>query len=188
MSLYSVQALLILGPEGRRIFAKYYRQPHAAPGVELSSLAHSENDQLKFEKKLHAKTNRVNGDITILDNHIILYKQMGDLVLAMVASSDENEILIQAALTALYDSIQALLDYNVDCSEVLECYDVVVLAIDETIDSGVILETEASVITSRVTRRASDAIVPNLDVNKGLRGMFDFVGNRLSDAVKQQFA
>ena len=48
----------------------------------------------------------------------------------------------------------------VERKTVLENLDLVLLALDEITDSGVILETEPQVIASRVTMRGADADVP----------------------------
>eukprot|EP00899_Mesostigma_viride_P010853 jgi/Mesvir1/1976/Mv16603-RA.1 len=48
----------------------------------------------------------------------------------------------------------------VDKKTVLENLDLVLLALDELIDGGLILETEPAVIASRVAMRGSDSDVP----------------------------
>lgn len=76
MSLYSVNAIIILSTDdGSRLFAKYYNQPHSAPGHSHSTGPYSDvKAQKAFEKGLLEKTAKQTGDIILYDNRIVLYK------------------------------------------------------------------------------------------------------------------
>lgn len=174
MSLYAVQALLLLDGEGSRLLAKYYTEF---------------DDTKSFEKHLFSKTHRVNGDVIIVDKKLVVYKQLADVMLYIVADIEENESLLYQVLTGYRDSLDILLGNGVDKSTVLEHYDLVSLAADECIDRGIILETEPQIIASRVTKEAVDEpSIQNLDLSeRGIRNMFDFAKGRLAKAVRQQF-
>ncbi|PVU97646.1 hypothetical protein BB559_001943 [Furculomyces boomerangus] len=55
-----------------------------------------------------------------------------------------------------------LLRQNVDKRSILDGLDLVLLALDETIDDGIALETDPEIITSRVSRRGEDSVDMNL--------------------------
>eukprot|EP00887_Chlorella_sp_A99_P003613 scaffold7.g3613.t1 len=82
-----------------------------------------------------------------------------------------------------YDSITLLLRNAVEKKTVLENLDLVLLAIDEICEGGVILETDASVVASRVTMRTADDGTPvALEAhNPGLHTLSQAFGN-----VKEQ--
>ena len=60
LSLYSVQAILILDSEGKRIHVKYYNEQLAKDG-------------LKFEKQIYRKSKKTNGRLD-LNQYFELYK------------------------------------------------------------------------------------------------------------------
>ena len=134
MTLFSVQAVLILSTEdGSRIFSKYYTSPHNAPNGKLppsSANVHSQSmgtniqssllagqatssypdvkSQKTFEKGLIDKTSKQTGDIILYDNRIVLYKLESDVMIYVVGSVDENEILLYNTILALRDSLHLL--------------------------------------------------------------------------------
>lgn len=181
-----MQATLVLDSEGKRLLAKYYVPP-AFPSAASELASKTVTDQRAFERKLVSKTKGLNGDVVVLDNHLILYKQLADTLFYLVAPVDESEAMIYQALITLRDSVDSLLGHQVDRASVLEHYDRVALAVDEVVDNGVILETESYNVAQRTTKEASEELSVNLDLSeKGIRSMFDFAKGRLTQAVRQQ--
>lgn len=45
------------------------------------------------------------------DNHIVLYRSNIDIFFYVVASADENELMISSMLNAFYDAVSTLLRY-----------------------------------------------------------------------------
>lgn len=184
MSLYAVQAALILGNDGERLLAKYYAPPQS------SSLATAGLDaQRAFEQKLAAKTKGVNGDVLILDGHLVVYKQLADTLLYLLGPLEENEILLHQALVTLRDVVDETLAHHVDKANVIDRYDCVALAVDSVVDNGVILSMDSRATAKRITTGIDDeAGMPTVDFSEGgLKSMFDFAKGRLAQAVRQQF-
>ncbi|PRT52442.1 putative coatomer subunit zeta [Wickerhamiella sorbophila] len=183
MSLYSVTALLILDHTGKRIFAKYYSPPH---DTEVPKLTLAE--QLKFEKGLFEKTSRQNNDILIYDNELVVYKALMGPKIYMVCPPEENEAMMFQALMGIRDALDVLLESQTDRDALMANYDRVTITIDESIDNGILLESEFNVISSRVTQEANEEpSLQNIDfTEKGLRSMFGFAREKLSQVVKQQ--
>ena len=151
LSLYSVQAFVVLDTEGNRVLAKYYRPKNHPLGEskELLTL----KDQKAFEKGLFSKTkksggtsyhslihvsllNTISGDIILYDSHLVVYKHSLDLILYFIAGSTENEIMLYSALSSLTDALTMLLRNSLEKRGVLENLDLVLLCLDETIDDG----------------------------------------------------
>lgn len=66
LSLYSINAFLILDTEGHRVLAKYYRPKSHPQGEFQSKGLLTLKDQKAFEKGLWQKTKKAGGAILIL--------------------------------------------------------------------------------------------------------------------------
>ncbi|GAB5588141.1 Golgi-to-ER vesicle coat component [Umbelopsis nana] len=146
LSLYAIKAVILLDAEGNRVLSKYYGKDYA-----------STKDQKAFEKGLFDKTKRAQGEIIMYDNQIVLYRSNIDIFFYVVASADENELMISSMLNAFYDAVSTLLRHQVEKRSILDNLDLVVLCLDETVDDGIILETDSNAIVGRVSK-------PRLDV------------------------
>ncbi|GBF91367.1 hypothetical protein Rsub_04107 [Raphidocelis subcapitata] len=148
-----VKNLLLLDSEGKRIAVKYY-------SPEWSTV----NSQANYEKSVWGKTSRTNArgeaEIVMFDDVLVVYKCLGDLMFYVTGGQDENELILYAVLQAFYESVSILLRQQVDKKTVLENLDLVLLAVDEIIDRGLVLETEPQVVASRVSMRGADGDVP----------------------------
>lgn len=171
-----VKNMLLLDSEGKRIAVKYY-------SPEWSNVV----QQAAYEKSVFAKTSRTNArgeaEIIMFDDVVVVYKFIGDLMFYVSGAGGENEVILASVLSGFYDSISLLLRNAVEKKTVLENLDLVLLAMDEIVDGGLILETDASVIASRVTMRtAEDGSPMAMDANNpGLQTLSQAFGN-----VKEQ--
>ncbi|CAM9672848.1 unnamed protein product [Choristocarpus tenellus] len=75
----------------------------------------------------------------------------------VVGSAEENELILSAVLDALYESLSVLLRGQVDRRTMLDNLAQVLLAVDEVVDAGKILEIDPSAIANRVLMRGADA-------------------------------
>ncbi|CAG8542307.1 106_t:CDS:2 [Funneliformis caledonium] len=147
LSLYTTTAVILLDSEGNRILGKYYDTKNLYPTTK---------EQKVFEKGLFEKTRRANGEIILYDNQVVLYRNSIDVFFYVVGSSEENELILNNILNAFYDSVSSLLRHQVEKRTLVDNLDLVVLTLDETIDDGIVLETDSSVIVSRVSRPRTD--------------------------------
>lgn len=116
MSLYSVQAILILAadgaPENARIYAKYYEAPHTSTTMPPPPQSYKTvKEQKAFEKGLLDKTAKQTSDVVLYDNKVVVFKMESDVMLYVVGGLDENEILLYNVILALRDSLSLLLKY-----------------------------------------------------------------------------
>ncbi len=115
-----------------------------------------------------------------------MYKFIGDLMFYVIGHSDENEILLSSVLVGFYDSVNMLLRSAVEKKTVLENLDLVLLAMDELVEGGLILETDGAMVATRVTMRSFDAeggeIAATME-NPGLQSLSAAFGN-----VREQLA
>ncbi|KAL6869754.1 Golgi-to-ER vesicle coat component [Amphichorda felina] len=190
MTLFSVQAVLILSTEdGSRIFSKYYSSPHSAPNAGNSSTSPYPDvkSQKAFEKGLIDKTAKQTGDIILYDNRIVLYKLESDVMIYVVGSVDENEILLYNTILALRDSLHLLFKQSVDKRTIIENYDLVSLAIDEIVDDGIILETDPTIIVQRVSKAPTqDVPLGRIDLSEqGVNNLAQLGKSKLADWLRQ---
>ncbi|RCK59517.1 Coatomer subunit zeta [Candida viswanathii] len=199
ISLYTVSAVLILDNEGNRLFAKYYKPtlpedstttPSSSNGIKFPHQFDTQQQQLKFEKTLFDKIYKVNQDILLYDNHLVTYKQTNDVVLVLVSPVNENESLIYSTLSNLAEALTILLNNTVDKQTILDKFDMVSLAIDETIDDGIIIEYDPATIVSRVTNppvAGLDGVnLKNIDISeKGLFNALSFASKKLGERLQQ---
>ncbi|KAJ7066653.1 coatomer protein [Mycena amicta] len=154
LSLYSINAFLILDTEGTRVLAKYYR-PKSNPQA-LSKQFQTLKEQKAFEKGLWQKTKKAGGDIILYDGHLAVYKHSLDLIIYLIAGPSENELMLSTALNNFVDALTLLMRNQIEKRGVLENLDLVLLCLDETIDDGIIVDTDPAAIASRVSRPRPD--------------------------------
>ncbi|THW69060.1 hypothetical protein D6D19_08615 [Aureobasidium pullulans] len=194
MSLFSVNAVLILAADdSARILAKYYSPPHAPANAVGNDYPGANpypqlKDQKAFEKGLLEKTAKQNSDIVLYDNRVVVFKMESDVMLYVVGGADENEILLYSVVLALRDSLNILLKNSVDKRTIIENYDLVSLAIDEIIDDGIVLETDPVIVASRVSKPPVQDIssVQGIELSEeGLLKAWQFGKMKLGERLRQ---
>ncbi|KAK4704465.1 coatomer subunit zeta, partial [Phenoliferia sp. Uapishka_3] len=161
-----VTAVILIDSDGNRLFAKYYQPAHQDPKgpAQFKHPFQTLKEQRAFEMGIWEKTRRATGDILLFSQHLVLYKASIDLTFFVIGPEGENELMLQSVLSAYYDAVSLLLRHQVEKRAILENLDLVVLALDETVDNGIILETDAVAIASRVSRPKPDAGVNLSDI------------------------
>ncbi|PAV23180.1 coatomer [Pyrrhoderma noxium] len=182
LSLYTTTAFLILDTDGNRVLAKYYK-PKGSPHAEQKGLS-TAKEQKTFEKGLYDKTKKAGGDIILYDGHLAVYKHSPDLIFYIIGNAEENELMLSLALNSFHDALSVLLRNQVEKRAVLENYDLVMLCLDETIDDGIIVETDSTTIASRVSRPRADAtdIVIN---EQTLMNAYQTVKEKMQQRIQQ---
>ncbi|XP_022724336.1 coatomer subunit zeta-2-like [Durio zibethinus] len=149
----AVKNILILDSEGKRVAVKYYSDEWPTNSAKLA-----------FEKSIFAKTQKSNArteaEITMFDSNIVIYKFVQDLHFFITGGDDENELILAGVLQGLFDAISLLLRNTVDKKETLENLDLILLCIDEIVDQGMILETDANVLAGKVAIQSMDVSAP----------------------------
>ncbi|KAI8100998.1 Coatomer subunit zeta-2 [Picochlorum sp. SENEW3] len=175
----TVNGLVLLDNEGKRVAVQYFGE----------KLMGDVSAQSEVEMSLYTKTVRTNArgeaEIIMLDDAVAVYRFVGDLMFFVLGDVDENEIILSDVLTGFCDSITLLLRNAVEKKTVLENLDLVLLAMDEISEGGLLLETDPAVIATRVTMRAGDDTgdSPMGMDNPGLQSLSAAFGN-----VKEQLA
>ena len=144
-----IKALVVVDSDGTRIISRYYN-------ANLPTLA----EEHAFEKKLFDKTKTTNAkaepEITMFDNMVVIYRHSCDVWFYVVGSQAENELILVNALSALYDALSSVLHTTPDKQSLLERFDMLLLAIEELVDGGMILEMDPSAIANRIRMKGSE--------------------------------
>uniref|UniRef100_A0A2N9ET59 Coatomer subunit zeta n=1 Tax=Fagus sylvatica TaxID=28930 RepID=A0A2N9ET59_FAGSY len=166
----TVKNILLLDSEGKRVAVKYYSDDWPTNSAKLA-----------FEKSVFTKTLKSNArvevslnnqqpplqkyntgfaEIAMFENNIVIYKFVQDLHFFVTGGDDENELILATVLQGFFDAVSLLLRNTVDKREALENLDLILLCLDEIVDGGMILETDASVIAGKVATHSMDADAP----------------------------
>ncbi|XP_034253451.1 coatomer subunit zeta-1 [Thrips palmi] len=145
-TLYVIKGMVILDNDGHRVLAKYYDK----------NIFPTAKEQKAFEKNLFNKTHRSNAEIIMLDGLTCVYYSNVDLFFYVMGSSHENELILMTALNCLYDSVSNILRKNVEKRTLFENLDIVMLAMDEICDGGIIMEADFKAVLQRVALRTDD--------------------------------
>jgi hypothetical protein len=120
-----------------------------------------------FEKKLSEKTIRTNAkseaEIIMFDNMVTVYRSSADVWFFVVGHQAENELILVTALSALVEALASALRTTPDKRSLMDNFDTLLLAIDELVDGGMILETDPTTIVNRVGMKGSDGAVAGAD-------------------------
>lgn len=119
LSLFSVNAVLVMSTDdGSRIYAKYFSAPHPPAGAAPNSTDYpganpypTVKEQRAFEKGLLEKTNKSASDVILYDNRIVVFKMESDVMIYVVGSADENEVLLYNVVLSLRDALGILFKY-----------------------------------------------------------------------------
>ncbi|XP_063677833.1 coatomer subunit zeta-1-like [Bolinopsis microptera] len=137
--LRSVKALIILDNDGSRVLSKYYDDHFA-----------SLKDKQDFEANLFKKTYQTDFEIIACQGLTVCYKSSVDLLFYVIGSSEENELILVSILTTFFDTVSLIVRKNVEKKAVFDKMDYIILAADELIDDGVLMENDSDSIAGRV--------------------------------------
>lgn len=184
--MYAIQAIVILDSQQNRIYTKYYKSPHETSDDDLIN---NQKKQKQFEADLFKKTHKQNSDVILFENHLIVYNEYSDFIVYIIGSLDENEILLYNVLQGLTGAFEIILNEQMDKRSLLESFDMVAIAVDETVDDGIILETDSSKIAARVTNPPTqDSNNIKIDLSeKGFLNAFNFARKNISERLQQGF-
>ncbi|PKA63253.1 Coatomer subunit zeta-1 [Apostasia shenzhenica] len=139
----TIKNILLLDSEGKRVAVKYYTDDWPTNAVKLA-----------YEKSVFTKTQKTNArtegaEIAMFDGYIVVYKFIQDLHFFVTGGDNENELILATVLQGFFDAVGIILRNNVDKRTALENLDLILLCLDEIVDGGIILETEANVIAEK---------------------------------------
>ncbi|XP_047944784.1 coatomer subunit zeta-1-like [Salvia hispanica] len=157
-----VNSILILDLEGKRVASKFYSDERT-----------TNEERRAFEKTVftmtHMKDARTEADVTMHRDEIIVFKFIEDLHFYVTGGEEENEILLATVLEAVLGAIYILLKKKVNKMAALIHLDLVLLCIDEAVDGGIIVDTDAKSIARKVTGVSLDPAAEEQTMGEALK-------------------
>ncbi|CAE7440853.1 RAB23 [Symbiodinium sp. CCMP2456] len=152
--LVQILALLVLDTDGGRLAVKYnsYARKELWPTVK---------QQVAFEKRVINKlpkpsATRSDVDVAVIDDYTVIFQACNDVVVAAVAASSENELVMLELAEGMYNALsnacqsQSFLSSGLTKQLVLDSLSDVLFILDEVTDNGVIMETDDEKISARI--------------------------------------
>lgn len=143
--IHNIHGIVILDADGKRMFSKYYHP-------DFSTL----ESQTTFEANVYSKSQKGDSsgsqevDIIVLKNYVCVFKHEVDLFFYLFADKNENELVCAEVLSALIDALQLIFRNQLEKRTLLENFDLIVLAVDEVLESGIIMEIDPQTIHQKV--------------------------------------
>ncbi|EAN77847.1 coatomer subunit zeta, putative [Trypanosoma equiperdum] len=160
--MHHIQGVVVLNDSGNRVFVKYYlNEDMKARGVLTTLEKQRALERVIYDAVSAPKRNWAaskDGDIVLHDVHSILFHVWGSITFAIVGDIKENEMVMHTVLRCIVDALQRILKtQDITHKGILEKYDALVLAVDEVIDDGIVLETSAQNVADDVAPFMADA-------------------------------
>lgn len=105
---------------------------------------------------LNAVIDLAPAEIASLDKYTAVYRSIADILVYVIGLAEENELILLTVLNVATEALSTLLRDRVDKRSVVDNIDYVFLTFDELVDDGIILETDAKNIVSRVALKTAD--------------------------------
>ena len=138
-SLYAIKSIIILDSEGKKIWAQYYE--NSVP---------CKKSILEFEKSLFLKTKKVKEGPFLFKKFTVVYKSVKDVNLFVLGNQSENVLLLEATLNCLFETLSNVFNDHLQKSVIYQNMEKLLLAIDEIVDRGVVLQCDAMEVCDRI--------------------------------------
>lgn len=172
-----IKGLCVLDGEGACIAAKYFSKPESSDKGARGEL------ERRMFKKSRGFTARET-ELVSIDGYNAAFRLAGDVVFWVLGGPDENELILVAVLDAWLDAMTSLLRGSVERKSLLSNLELLLLAMDELIDGGIILEIDPAAIEARVWLRGA---VPD-SISSYREATMGSVLEKLRDRTSKQFS
>lgn len=161
--LHRVQAVLALDNHGNRVFAKYYVGEDTP---ETSKALAPLEKQRSLEQAIFQAVNdphrgshvAYEHEILVVEGHIALFHVAEDVMFVVVGAGTENEVVLLNVLSGLVDALrQELNTPALTARLLLENFCALIMTVDEMLDEGIILETDAATVANDLEPYLIDA-------------------------------
>lgn len=172
-----VSSILILDGDGNRIAAKFFEPQLQAPSKSVAL-------QQSIYLRSKGSANREEGDVVMLEDHVVVFRSVasGDATFYVVGETPENEIILMSVLDCLVEAVSRLLKGTLDRRNLIDNLALLLLTLDEVVDSGMILETNPNSIYARVLMRSDEdaggpqnSIMTELTISEALKSASDSI-------------
>lgn len=152
--LHHIQGIVIMTTGGSLIFSKYYTgacTPPASQKLAPREVQRDLNTALFLE---YSKPQEPPPIALIVKNHLVVCRAENGVVFFVIGDENENMVFLTQVVKLLLESVRKILDVNVedplDVRKIEDKYELILLAIDETIDNGLLVENSCTEVAKAV--------------------------------------
>ncbi|KAF7683280.1 Coatomer subunit zeta [Astathelohania contejeani] len=110
-------------------------------------------------------------EISFLEDHIVLYKMIEDVIILFYASCDVNEIFISKEFDIFYSALLRLFDTPITKDAVFSKYDQVILLVDNLVYEGIFIEDDSEALIKSIPKRNFEGL-ESMKIPKGFVSFF----------------
>lgn len=129
----------------------------AASGIGASSSGNEKGKESGAARKTDTETST---EIVLVDDFLVLLRLVNDVLLAVIAREDQNDLLMAEYMATFHNTLSAVLGNNVCKKKIQDRLDQVFLVIDESLERGYLFETDPHTIVSRINMDADGVSTP----------------------------
>lgn len=126
-------------------------------------------------------------EVVLVDNYVVLLRLANDVLIAVIAREEQNDLLMADYLTTLYSCLSQISSGQITKKKIFDRLDQLFLIIDESIENGIIFETDPNVIVARIGMHETSAVEgakPSSAVRDGLAA----ISRGDTDSLRSVFA
>ncbi|CDO62799.1 coatomer subunit zeta, putative [Plasmodium reichenowi] len=190
VSIKQLEGIVILDSDGNRIAVKYYNDKLIFKEEKLQNFNCSYEsinygmdtyndfktveDQKLFEKDITEKIKKLGlnysneTEILLLNKYVILCLSINDIVIYIIGDDNDNEIILYEIIETVHQALNNITNNHIGKKQLIDKLDSVYLILDEIADSGIIMETSASVIINRLYMNESDIQEQHTPLNQAI--------------------
>lgn len=146
--LTKIQTVFIFSIDGTHLISQCYN------GFSPKS------EQSAFEKSIFRRAmDDQFGEIMQHDEHIVIYKLVGDVFVFVVGGLESNELLLAEVADTISTGLSLVFKGKVDSKMIVKQIDLLYLLLDETIEQGFLFEGDPEIIAARTKLRNDSAFL-----------------------------
>ena len=133
----------------------------AAAGIGASSSSGNEKGKESTAASSRKTENEPSStEIVLVDDFLVLLRLVNDVLLAVIAREDQNDLLMAEYMATFHNTLSAVLGNNVCKKKIQDRLDMVFLVIDESLERGYLFEMDPPTIVSRINMDADGLSTP----------------------------
>lgn len=82
-------------------------------------------------------------DIMNVENHVAIFRCYVDMTIYILGDKDDNELVLAMVLDTIHDCFDKVFKHSIERKSLINNMTAVILVIDELIDSGIAMATDA---------------------------------------------
>eukprot|EP00914_Ancora_sagittata_P009289 GHVO01017819.1.p1 GENE.GHVO01017819.1~~GHVO01017819.1.p1 ORF type:complete len:177 (+),score=25.71 GHVO01017819.1:65-595(+) len=143
--LVNIEGIAVLDTDGDRIAVKYMSQSPDKKEIESYLI-----------QQWSKQSSRDTVDFVVFQDYCILYTVCSNVMVAIIGSDDENEVLLRDILNNVVQACTKLYGSNWHKGTLRANLEMLLILLDETLEGNMVFELNSSVLVDRVRMSGGD--------------------------------